>query len=132
MQLLKVTDANVASFGAMARHGKWVVCHYMNGCMHCEMMKPAWKEAKAAVKGVDDLNIAEVEYRFTSKLPERMRNVLGYPSFVSYTNGVPDKELSGMRTVENLTRFLLDNVDTKKRARKPSAKPKAAATKKAK
>ena len=117
MRLVKVGDANVQGFSAQARQGRWVVCHYMNGCMHCEMMKPAWEQAKKAVKDVPNLQVAEVEYAFTQQLPGKMANVMGFPSIVAYQNGLPYREFDAMRTVENLTRFLRDNVDSAAPAR---------------
>jgi len=115
MLFVDVGPRNAEAFAEKALEGTWVVCHHMNGCIHCMMMRPTWEAAKAAVKGVDGLQVADIEYGQMGMLPKTMTNIAGFPSIVVYKKGKPVKEL-GARSLDSMI-ALLKGAAPKARAR---------------
>jgi thioredoxin-like negative regulator of GroEL len=131
MLFIDVTPENAPTFVEQAQQGTWVVCHHMKGCIHCMMLRPTWDAARAAVKGVKDLNVADVEMGVMSLLPKSMTHVAGFPTIVVYKNAKPVKEFTGSRTKEDLVAFLKENAGAKTRSAPAPAKAPAKAERRA-
>lgn len=96
-----------------------IVLFYMEMCPHCVMMKPAWRETKAALDP-RTINIAEVEYSNLDKMPAAMQNIRGFPSIKVFRGTQAIDEYLGERTQEDMVKFI------KKYATAPPAAPSTA------
>jgi thiol-disulfide isomerase/thioredoxin len=120
------TIKNTKAIPVLFDSGPIMVLLHMNGCGHCEMLKPAWKEATREInkeKGL--LPIAEIESEFSNQLPNAIReSILGYPTILIIQNGKKKKEYKGDRTKNDLVNFARNNSPKPKAPNKPKTKSK--------
>ena len=69
-----------------------VTFYYADWCPHCKNTKPAWKKAKAGMKGV---TMREVEDQQMSA--DEKAKISGFPTFVVTKNG-QESQITGERT----------------------------------
>jgi hypothetical protein len=89
---------------------KTFVFFRMNGCKHCENMKPEWNKFKASYKG--NIAIEEVEQADMTK--QQKGWVQGFPTLVLVENDSVLKTYNGERTEAGFTAFLATNGDDAK------------------
>ena len=86
---------------------------YMDGCPHCENMKPAWKELEnSLINNYDgDFTIMSVNARTLNTLKSPItEKVQGFPTlFVINKNGSKGIDYNGTRTKDDMLSFLLHN-----------------------
>jgi len=116
-----------SNFEKQLSSGRWIVFHHMNGCLHCMLFRPTWKQAVAICKNCD-VNVAECEYSDMKRLPSSMQQVMGFPTIMVYENTKPVAEFEGIRSVENVTKFLKTYDGRHLQKSKSSAKPRARAS----
>ena len=81
---------------------KTFVFFRMNGCGHCDDMKPEWKKFKASYTG--PIEIKEVEQ---AQMTAQQQNwVQGFPTLVLVENGEVLKTFEGERTEAGFKSFL--------------------------
>tara|TARA_B100000795_G_scaffold112078_1_gene82857 strand:+ start:3145 stop:3564 length:420 start_codon:yes stop_codon:yes gene_type:complete len=84
---------------------KTFVFFRMNGCGHCEDMKPEWAKFKSSYTG--DVEIKEVEQ---SDMTDQQKTwVKGFPTLVLVENDAVVKTYDGERTSAGFTAFLKAN-----------------------
>jgi hypothetical protein len=96
--------------------------HWVN-CGHCHQMMPTWM--KLCKDHGKDVNIINIEMSNMQYLNPTSRNVMGFPTIMSYKNGSKKEEFNGMRDYDSLEKFLMKYklTSTPKPVAKPSAKP---------
>lgn len=86
---------------------------YMDGCPHCEIMKPAWEELENdLLNNYDgDFTIMSVNARSLNTLKGPIvENVQGFPTlFVINRNGTKGLDYNGSRTKDDMLNFILHN-----------------------
>ena len=86
---------------------------YMDGCPHCEIMKPAWEELENdLLNNYDgDFTIMSVNARSLNTLKGPIvENVQGFPTlFIINKNGTKGMDYNGVRTKDDMLSFLLHN-----------------------
>mgnify|MGYP001170588039 FL=1 len=81
---------------------KTFVFFRMNGCGHCEDMKPEWNKFKSSYSG--DVELKEVEQ---AQMTDQQKEwVQGFPTLVLVENGKVLKTYNGERTAAGFTAFL--------------------------
>lgn len=87
---------------------------YMDGCPHCENMKPDWidLENELMEKYQGDFTIMDVNARALNTLKSPITQyVEGFPSiFIIKKDGSKGLDFEGERTKDNMLKFVLDNV----------------------
>jgi thiol-disulfide isomerase/thioredoxin len=79
----------------------------MNGCKHCEDMKPEWNKFKKSYKG--SVELKEIEQ--SDMTPEQKEWVNGFPTLVLVENNAVVKTFDGAtRTASEFQSFLDLNV----------------------
>jgi len=104
MKTLKGKEA----ISAISKNEPILVLLYMDGCGYCDMLKPAWKEAKKDINKDGLIQIAEIEAGHSKELPVSIKNgIKGYPTILVSKNGKNKSEYAGDRSKEDLVRFAL-------------------------
>jgi len=100
-----------------------VVLYYMNGCGHCEVLRPVWNSVLQRVHAMDGITIAEVERDEMQTLPTALKNsIMGFPTICAVKKGKTLEEYHGDRSGASIMAFC------KKFAHAPAKpKPKAKA-----
>lgn len=106
MPAYELTKTNASEIIPKIKNGTCVVLHHMNGCIHCEMFMPVWKEICQAYKNKKAFVLVSVEYSVTALLPDKMRNVQGFPTLRAYKNGSPVAEFNDNRTYDAVSSFI--------------------------
>lgn len=106
MPAYELTKANAGDIVPKTKNGTCVVLHHMDGCIHCEMFMPVWKQVCQAYKNKKDFVLISVEYSMSVVLPDRMQNVQGFPTLRAYKNGRPVAEFNDSRTYDAVTSFV--------------------------
>lgn len=106
MPVYELTVGNASKVVPLVEDNTCVVLHRMNGCIHCEMFKPTWKQVCDKYKNQNDNILIDVEYSSMKLLPETMRNVQGFPTLRAYKNTEPIGEFNGTRTYDAVIDFI--------------------------
>ncbi len=101
-------DDNIKQFSKLLKDKKVIILYKMNNCAHCNELKPKWDIVIKKLSN-ENINIYEIEYSFVSKLPSKYREILGYPTILSYDNGKSINEFKGKRTIKNIETFIKEN-----------------------
>ena len=80
-----------------------VMLHHMNGCGHCQMLKPIWDTCVSKYQGPG--MIAEVEISQQDNLIPEMRGVMGFPTIIMYKDGTK-VEFNNQRSEANISQFI--------------------------
>jgi thiol-disulfide isomerase/thioredoxin len=78
--------------------------HWVN-CGHCHQMMPVWM--KLCKDHGKDVNIINIELSNMQYLNPQSRNIMGFPTILSYQNGNKKEEFHGIRDHESLKTFIL-------------------------
>ncbi len=80
-----------------------IVLYYMNGCGHCEMLRPTWNECANKLCEMPNIIVAEVE---SANLKDVATGtyIEGFPTIVAY-KGKEIKHFGGQRTYEGIMDF---------------------------
>ena len=106
MPSYELTKSNSVRVLHELEYGTSIVLHHMNGCIHCEMFMPVWKEICKAYKNKEDYILVSVEYSNSSMLPQTMQNVQGFPTIRAYKNAKPIAEFNDNRTYDAVVKFI--------------------------
>jgi len=120
----ELTKKTYGKFREGAKGGVYVVMHRMDGCVYCQMAKPAWDEA--AKKAGPGACVAEMRYD-PEWFPEEAADVRGFPTIRAYRDGRAINEYQGDRSAESILAFV-KAVGVAKAAKSPKS---ASATKSA-
>jgi thioredoxin-like negative regulator of GroEL len=97
--------------------------HRMDGCVYCQMTKPAWDEAaKKAGRGAC---VGDMRYD-PEWFPEEAMDVRGFPTIRAYRDGRAINEYQGDRSAASILEFVKSVGVAKAAAAKPVAKSAAA------
>jgi len=107
MPFIEITKDNSDLFAKAINDDRIIVLYHWNQCGHCQQLLPIWKKA---IENVGDKSyITEIEYLNLQYLPEKYKNILGFPSIVVYNNGNYETEFKNIRNLENLEKFIKAN-----------------------
>lgn len=82
------------------------VCfYYWINCGHCHQMMPVWM--KLCKEHGKDVNIINIELSDIQYLNPQARNIMGFPTILSYKNGTKKEEFNGIREYDTLEKFIL-------------------------
>ena len=99
-----------------------VVFYFMEGCFHCDNMKPAWHKFEKMYENDENNTIAMIESNHIQHL-ENKPDIIGFPTIIKYKNNNPI-EYSGDRSTKSFKIFA--NIKSSKKSKsKPKSKPKA-------
>ena len=96
---------------------------HMDGCGHCEELRPKWERMKPKVH--TNVILAEIDSNSTGEVGRLMRNdlnILGFPTLAVIKNRKKVKEYHGPREEHSILQFIRDNFSTKKKSRKKRRK----------
>ena len=136
---MTVIDVNspfeAQQFNELIKHGNTIVFYYMDGCMHCEHMKPEWEkfERKVADMSMSNIDVARVNYRMLP-LVNGPKDFVGFPSIYVLDGVMKKKEHNGERTEDafsillnelmNEQQVLVPSISQSKSVSKPKPSPK--------
>lgn len=115
MKIIQVADPilDVPRFTEnIPKHRAVVMVYMMEGCPHCDMLKPKWETVKKILKNdrkFDDVMMADIDSQASQMLP--LPPVMGFPS-IKVKKGNKLEEYKGMREVDPLLTFLRKTVTT--------------------
>lgn len=115
MKIIQVADPilDVPRFTEnMPKHSAVVMVYMMEGCPHCDMLKPKWETVKKILKNdrkFDDVMMADIDSNASQMLS--LPPVMGFPS-IKVMKGNKLEEYKGMREVDPLLSFLRKTVTT--------------------
>lgn len=121
-QLTQVSSKNVHQFVDDCKRKTYVVLYHMNGCPHCEYMRPSWEQAIAATARAPGVHVAEVEYGMMGTLPPTMQQIRGFPTILVIRNGRPVAEYTGDRSASSLKQYILAHAQKEGPAPAPATK----------
>jgi thioredoxin-like negative regulator of GroEL len=121
----ELTKKTYGKFREGAKGGVYVVMHRMDGCVYCQMAKPAWDEA--AKKAGPGACVADMRYD-PEWFPEEAADVRGFPTIRAYRDGRAINEYQGDRSAASILEFV-KSVGVAKSAAKPAAAAKPASAK---
>jgi thioredoxin-like negative regulator of GroEL len=98
-----LTKKTYGKFREGAKGGVYVVMHRMDGCVYCQMAKPAWDDA--AKKAGPGACVAEMRYD-PEWFPEEAADVRGFPTIRAYRDGRAINEYQGDRSAESILAFV--------------------------
>ena len=87
--------------------GSAIVLFRLNGCGHCEALKPTWEKVK---KELTKKHISFKEYEYSS-MPNEYRDLIsGFPSIQVIKNHKFTHEYSGDRSFDSIVSFAIEYV----------------------
>lgn len=106
MKLIHVNDdKSLEEYNEIIPNTKAIVLFYMDGCMHCEMMKDEWMDFENKMKQSDEkLIIARVNQKYINRITGD-KDILGFPTIFYLMNGKKIKEYNGDRTINGFNEF---------------------------
>jgi thioredoxin-like negative regulator of GroEL len=119
----ELTKKTYGKFREGAKGGVYVVMHRMDGCVYCQMAKPAWDDA--AKKAGPGACVAEMRYD-PEWFPEEAADVRGFPTIRAYRDGRAINEYQGDRSSASILEFV-KAVGVAKAAKSPKAASASAA-----
>lgn len=85
---------------------KTIILFYMNGCFHCESLKPNWIEA---VNMCPDKSFIEIESKYVKFLPKTYKEfqyIAGFPTIIAANpENIKINEFNQPRDIKNLVKF---------------------------
>ena len=101
---------SVDRYNAHVHNKPAMVLFYMDGCGHCEMMKPEWKAfedeyTEKTHNNHRDVLIAKINQKYINMI-EGHSAVNGFPTIVHLDNGKKVSEFREERTLENFKKFM--------------------------
>lgn len=112
-----------------------VIFYFMEGCFHCDNMKPAWHKFEKMYENDENNTIAMVESNHIQHLEDKPY-IVGFPTIYKYGNNHPI-EYSGDRSTKSFVKFAgiktpkkTSKKKTKKSTKKSTKKPIKKSTKK--
>ena len=121
----ELTKKTYGKFREGAKGGVYVVMHRMDGCVYCQMAKPAWDDA--AKKAGPGACVAEMRYD-PEWFPEEAADVRGFPTIRAYRDGRAINEYQGDRSSASILAFV-KAVGVAKAAKSPKSAKSASAAK---
>jgi len=100
-----LTENNSKTINNIIDTKNCVCFYYWTNCGHCHQMMPTWM--KLCKEHSKDINIINIELSNIQYLNPKSRNIMGFPTILSYQNGNKKEEFNGMREYNTLEKFLL-------------------------
>jgi hypothetical protein len=101
------------SFTGLGAKQNTFTMYYMNGCPHCEVILPSYRQFVASGQVETDgkkTTIRMLEQGDSQAAPElEANNVKGFPTFILSTAGGSNIEYKGERTIEAMKDFISQN-----------------------
>lgn len=97
-----------------------VVFFFMEGCFHCDNMKPAWHKFEKMYENDEYNTVAMIESNHIQHMDNKP-DLIGYPTIIKYKNNNPI-EYSGDRSTKSFVKFA--NIKTKKSKKSSKTKSK--------
>lgn len=112
VEFIHVNDPNsVRRYNMSMKKKPTMVLFYMDGCGHCDAMKPEWKVfEKEARKRKQDCLVARVNGNYMGDI-EGPKDVIGYPTIFRIMDGHKHTEYNGPRTKDEFMRFLIETAE---------------------
>ena len=121
MKIIRVADPNndVSTFiNNIPKHRAVVMVYMMQGCPHCEHLKPQWdilKKIMHSDNNFDDVMMADIDSEVVSHLP--LPPVMSFPN-IKVLSGDKLTEYHGIREVDPLLSFIRKSVTTPRKSTK--------------
>ena len=88
---------------------------YMDGCGHCEAMKPEWEKLLSMKEIESKLLLVRINATQINALPQELtQNLLGFPTLYMVKNGKIKVEFMKERTAEEMKKFILEVISNEK------------------
>ena len=114
--------------GLKNKHG--VVLFFMNGCYHCNVMKPNWNKVVKELKKTDskDFILGAIESSDMERFNKvgLSTNISGYPTILYFPHGISKHAdmYDGNRSAEDLKKWITSKMGHKKGGQSGGAKRK--------
>ena len=109
MKVLDVrTSESAKELNELIKKQPVIVLFYMDGCFHCDAMKPAWSEMENRMRRRETrcpMALAKVNSDYLSQV-DTPRSVYGFPTIMHLKEGDFVEEHEGPRDLESLTKFV--------------------------
>ena len=88
---------------------------YMDGCGHCEAMKPEWEKLLSMKEIESKLLLVRINATQINALPQELtQNLLGFPTLYMVKDGKIKVEFMKERTAEEMKKFILEVISNEK------------------
>jgi len=99
-------------FNEKFRKGKWLILYYAPWCYYCKLFMDDWNEFVKTNK--KNINIAMInDEQITNIKPEQI--IYGYPTVKFFLNKKKVIEFNKEKNLNNLNKFVSDNLSLKKK-----------------
>lgn len=116
MKLIKVSGQNRNALDQLKRENATILVFHPQ-CIHCMMMRQAWDETMNKVKGKKNCNVYEINGEDLDEVNNASvsSNVRGFPTIMNMKKGNLMNYFEKERNVQNMTDFILSNMEKKKK-----------------
>lgn len=116
MPLIEITTNNDCSrLTELMTKDRVIIFYYMRGCIFCDRLMITFNDVVAENRElIQDANIFKIETANMHLLPDKLRDVRGFPYILSYFKYKQDEEpqlnaFNADRTGENIKKYISEN-----------------------
>jgi len=112
MNVIDVNDTNLSNFHNDIK-GRAIVLFHHPQCGHCTELRPTWEKVKQ-LNSKKPIKIIEINAEMLHKIDHPIKQIVqGFPQIVHLQNGEVVNEFNQTRNVENLNKFVNQNLITR-------------------
>ena len=108
-EIVNVNDIyGVDKYNSLVSKTPTMVLFYMDGCGHCEMMKPIWRTFESKLSrqpSKKKIMVAKINEKFMNMV-DGYKDIIGFPTIYYLEKGKKVSEFTKERTLENFEEFL--------------------------
>jgi len=115
MPLIEITTNNDCSrLNDLMARDRVIIFYYMRGCIFCEQLMPTFnKVVDENQELIQNANIFKIETSNMHLLPEKLRDVRGFPYIISYFKYKQEEPklvaFNADRTSDNIKKYITEN-----------------------
>ena len=123
MKLIKVSAQNRNALDQLKRENATILVFHPQ-CIHCMMMRQAWDETMNKIKGKKNCNVYEINGEDLHDVQNESisSNVRGFPTIMNMKKGNLMNYFEKERNVQNMTDFILSNMEKTKKPKNKTKK----------
>ena len=121
MKLVQVNGTNRNELNNLKNENATILVFHPQ-CIHCMMMREAWNETIDKIKKKRDCNVYEINGEYLDEVNNEnvSSNIRGFPTIMNMRKGNLHNYFEKERNVQNMTDFILSNIEKKRKNKSDS------------